>query len=386
MAGTDLVLVSAGLELAGGGRTAASRLLVGSASRWAAERGAQLEVLHLGSEVPIAGDVAVRHFHGSQRALAAAIWRSQLGRLQLGRLQVERDQRPALLFDLLGPARAQAFLPRRLASRYGVMLLGIEVWRPLSWTRRHALSGASLRLVISQATLARARPFLPARAREAHVLHLALEDRPATGEPGASLLAEAGDGFLLLVGRMTTSERYKGHDELLQIMPRLAVECRAAGLPEPRLVVVGDGDDRPRLEDTARELGVASAVRFTGFVSEATLAELYRRAAALVMVSRGEGFGLVYLEAMRAGRPCVAARGTAAEEVIADGETGLLVEPGSQEELLAALLRLAADPDLARRLGEAGRRRLGESFSRDAFDRRLAVHLDALTGRSEATP
>ena len=89
-----------------------------------------------------------------------------------------------------------------------------------------------------------------------------------------------------------------------------------AARPGARLVVAGDGDDRPRLEARAAALGLGGAVLFTGFVSEATLAELYRRAAVFVMPSLGEGFGLVYLEAMRAGKPCVAARGSAAEEVV----------------------------------------------------------------------
>ncbi len=373
MTSADLVLVSAGLELDGGGRAAAGRLLVESATRWADSSSRRLAVFHLGSEAPLDPGIPVRHFHGSQRALATALWRLQWRRRSV-------TSRPALLFDLLGPARAQAFLPRRLVSPYAVMLLGIEVWRPLSWTRRRALAGASLRLAISRATLERARPFLPPRAREAHVLHLALEDRPASGVPDAGLLARVGEGFLLLVGRMTASERYKGHDELLAALPLLAERCRAAGLPPPRLVVAGDGDDRPRLEEKARALGVAASVTFTGFVSEATLAELHRRAAALVMVSRGEGFGLVYLEAMRAAKPCVAARGGAAEEVIADGETGLLVAAGVEEELVSALSCLLADPALARRLGEAGRRRFDERFSHEAFDRRLAAHLDALTG------
>lgn len=372
MTAADLVLVSAGLELDGGGRAAAGRLLVESAARWAASRSRHLAVFHLGNEAPLDPSIPVRHFHGSQQALAAALWRLQWRR--------RASPRPALLFDLLGPARAQAFLPRRLASPYAVMLLGIEVWRPLSWTRCRALAGARFRLAISRATLERARPFLPPRAREAHVLHLALEDRPASGAPDAGLLAEVGEGFLLLVGRMTASERYKGHDELLAALPLLAGRCGAASLPSPRLVVAGDGDDRPRLEDRARALGVAASVTFTGFVSEATLAELHRRAAALVMVSRGEGFGLVYLEAMRAAKPCVAARGGAAEEVIADGATGLLVTPGVEEELVSALSRLLADPALARRLGDAGRRRFEERFSHQAFDRSFAAHLDTLTG------
>ena len=153
---------------------------------------------------------------------------------------------------------------------------------------------------------------------------------------------------------MASGERYKGHDQILEALPRV---------PGARLVVAGDGDDRPRLEARAADLGCEERVTFTGFVSEATLAELYRRAAVFVMPSLGEGFGLVYLEAMRAGKPCVAARGSAADEVVADGETGFLVDRDDPEELASVLDRLLASPDLARRMGEAGRRRWREQFS-----------------------
>jgi len=189
------------------------------------------------------------------------------------------------------------------------------------------------------------------------VVPLALAERPPAGEPDAELLARAGRGYLLIVGRLASGERYKGHDELLAAMPSLL-----ASHPETRLVVAGDGDDRPRLEAAAAAHGLADRVLFAGFVGEATLAELYRRAAAFVMPSRGDGFGLVYLEAMRAGLPVVAARGGAAEEVVADGTTGLLVDPASPEELTAALSRLLADPPLAARLGAAGGRRARETF------------------------
>jgi len=161
-------------------------------------------------------------------------------------------------------------------------------------------------------------------------------------------------------------------------LPRLLAE-----LPTTRLVVAGDGDDRPRLEARAAALGLAPQVCFTGFVSEATLGELYRRAALFVMPSRGEGFGLVYLEAMRAGKPCVAARASAAAEIVADQETGLLVDPEDPADLAAALGRLLADPELARAMGERGRRRGERLFTPERFRQRLWPLLERLTGEPD---
>jgi len=346
----DLVFVSAGLDLAGGGRAAAGRLFAVSAAAYAEEQGIHFSILSLTED----------GFAGRQSALALAAWRRQLA-----------GPPAALLFDLVGPARMQAWLPGPLRAPYLVPLYGIEAWRPLTWDRARALRNAAARLAISAYTARRTAEVNPGLG-EIDVLPLCLEERAPTGEIDHDLLALAGEGYVLIVGRMAASERYKGHDPLLEALPRL---------PGARLVVAGDGDDRPRLERRAADLGLASRTFFTGFVSEATLAELYRRAAVFAMPSRGEGFGLVYLEAMRAGKPCLAARGGAAEEVVEDGATGLLVDPDDPEELSGALARLLDDPDLAREMGEAGRRRFYEVFTPERFRARLRPFLDRLTAR-----
>lgn len=350
----DLVFVSAGLDLDGGGRALAGRLLARTCAELAAEWETGFEILTLGRS---GAPGPARYFGADQRGLALAAWRRQLGR-----------SRPALVFDLLGPARVQAWLPSPLRAPYLVPLYGIEVWRPLGWQRRRALAQAAVVLAISRHTVERARPFCP-DLDGVHILPLALEERAPEGAVDLDLVSHLGTGFLLIVGRMAASERYKGHDEVLAALPRL---------PGARLVVAGDGDDRPRLAARAAVLGLQKRVLFTGFLSEATLAELYRRAAAFVMPSLGEGFGLVYLEAMRAGKPCIAARGSAAEEVVADRETGFLVDRDQPEDLAAALRRLLDSPDLARRMGEAGRRRWREQFSLERFQAGLRPLLEGL--------
>jgi phosphatidylinositol alpha-1,6-mannosyltransferase len=364
-----LVFVSAGLGLSGGGRAAAGRLLAGGCAAFAAERGLGFEILSLdGGDAP-GVEAAVRSFDGSQRRLALALWRRQVS-----------GRRTAYVFDLLGPARAQAYLPAALRAPYLVPLLGIEVWQPLGRDRRRALANATVRFAISAHTLERARAFCPPLDGTA-VLSLALEERKPAGEADSSLLDRLGRGFLLIAGRMAPGERYKGHDQLLEAMPRLL-----AAHPGARLVVAGGGGDRPRLEAKAAALGLGGAVSFTGFVSEATLAELYGRCAAFVMPSRGEGFGLVFLEAMRAGKPVLAARASAAEEIVEDGGTGLLVDPDDRNELAAALSRLLAEPEAAQRLGEAGRERWRREFGVERFRERLRPMLDALTHQKTNPP
>ena len=177
-------------------------------------------------------------------------------------------------------------------------------------------------------------------------------------------------GYALIVGRLAAAERYKGHDRLIQDWPRLM-----HNVPDARLIVVGDGDDRPRLQSLAAERGLADVIRFAGRVSVAALEGYYQRAAFFVMPSTGEGFGLAYLEAMRAGRACVAAPGAAAE-IVEDGVSGLIVDPARPGELFRALLRLFQDQPLSAALGRAGAARVACEFEPRHFSVRLITELN----------
>jgi phosphatidylinositol alpha-1,6-mannosyltransferase len=356
-----LVLVSAGLGREGGGSAALGRLAAACAVEYGRGRGLPLEILHLGSGEPGLEGLPVRHFAGRQSLLATALIARQCSG-------------PAVLvFDHLGPARVQGLLPPALRAPYALFLLGVELERRLSWDKRRAVEGATLSIAISEHTrglaMAAALPRGPVE-----VLYPALEEPVISGHVDQALLDRVGRGHLLIVGRLSRQERYKGHDALLEVLA--GVRGRH---PSARLVVAGEGDDRPRLEAKARELGLSEAVVFAGFVNEATRAALYEACLAFVMPSRGEGFGLVYLEAMRAGKACVALAGTAAAEIIEDGRTGLLPE-SADGSLARAIERLLDSPELALELGAAGRRRYETTFSRERFVRGFHDRLDRLRG------
>ena len=179
---------------------------------------------------------------------------------------------------------------------------------------------------------------------------------------------------VLIVARILRAESYKGHDQLLECWPAVTAQ-----VPSARLVVVGEGDDVVRLREKASALGLGpTSVVFTGFVSANELDTWYSEAWVFAMPSRGEGFGLVYLEAMAHGVPCIGSCEDAAGDVIVDGETGYLVEQADTASLAERLGRLLRDPSLCRELGEQGRRRVMSEFSYDQFSRRLeAAIVDA---------
>ncbi len=121
--------------------------------------------------------------------------------------------------------------------------------------------------------------------------------------------------------------------------------------------IIGDGPERENLSRIRQRPALAQRAVIRGFVSFPELAAEYRSADIFCLPSRQEGFGIVFLEAMAAGLPVVAARAGAAPEVIVDGQTGLLVPPGDVHALAAVLDELASNPARRRALGEAGERR-----------------------------
>ncbi|HKF65922.1 MAG TPA: glycosyltransferase family 4 protein [Vicinamibacterales bacterium] len=246
-----------------------------------------------------------------------------------------------------------------------IILCGIEAWVGLRPIEQWAVSRTEV-VAISQHTVNLFRAANPALAAgEVTVCHPGLPAKSTTPFAHMTAFEFATSPTALIVARMSAAERYKGHDALLDVWPRLVSHH-----PNAVLVIVGDGDDRPRLEARVAALGITRAVRFLGAVDDRQLADLYRSCRLFAMPSRDEGFGLVFLEAMRAGKPCIGGRGAAAE-IIEHGVTGLIVDPGSRQDLSAALERLYTEPDTCSQFGAAGRERFLSTFTSDCFQTRL---------------
>jgi len=176
-----------------------------------------------------------------------------------------------------------------------------------------------------------------------------------------------------LICHLGRLKRYKSVEHLLRALPLVH-----AVLPATRLVIVGEGDHRPALEDLAGELGIREAVRFTGQVSHEEKVCWLNRAWVAVNPSPKEGWGLTVIEANACGVPVVAADSPGLRDSVQDHETGLLYPYGEIETLAAGLITLLRDRELRERMGEAARRWAG-AFSWDESARKA---LAILTGMS----
>lgn len=258
------------------------------------------------------------------------------------------------------------FLNPRL--EYYLVAHGIEVWRPYSWLERAALTGATRILCISEYTRRQILRFHP------HLDPARLVIVPNTYDPNLALgidtsaapapLNPATGPRILTVGRLASSDVYKGYDTLIEAMPLVLRQWPAATLR-----IVGGGDDARRLQSLAAGLGVAGAVTFTGIISDADLRAEYAACDLFALPSRKEGFGLVFLEAMMFGKACIGARAGGAPEVINE-TVGQLVEYGNIPELADAISDVMRHP----RDSEVVRRHAA-SFAFPAFTQRLAAAL-----------
>ena len=197
-------------------------------------------------------------------------------------------------------------------------------------------------------------------------------------ERGRARAAFGLDDYSVVIGVASRLVPYKGHDFLLA-----GFEAGRRDLPGMRLLVAGDGPLRRQLEERARPLG--AAVEFLGFLQQERLQQFMHACDLLAFPTLpgfGEGFGLAALEASAAGRPVVATDVASIPEVVADGQTGLLVAPGDVAALAAALVRLARDPAGRAAMGAAGRDRARDRFTLGRMaDETLAVYREVMGSR-----
>jgi phosphatidylinositol alpha-1,6-mannosyltransferase len=257
---------------------------------------------------------------------------------------------------------ARVFNPR---LRYYLVAHGIEVWRPYSFAEKRALLGAHRILCISEYTRRQMLRFFPGLPAERLIVVPNTFDpffAPALNDQVS--MAPFATPRILTVARLARTDTYKGIDTLIEAMPLVRQK-----FPMARLRIVGKGDDLPRLQALVQRLGVGFAVDFTGPLDDEALRAEYAVCDLFALPSRKEGFGLVFLEAMTYGKPCLGARAGGTPEVITDA-TGQLVEYGNIPDLAAAVADLIHHP----RDSEVVRRH-ADSFAFPAFTRRLAAAL-----------
>ena len=264
------------------------------------------------------------------------------------------------IYDFLGMSRAHLSLPF-LRRPFMTWIHGIEVWEGSRAARRSAARRAEYLVVNTEYTRDRASRLLPF-VQEARVCWLATEG----DEPGPERDRTDRRPTALILARIDEGGGYKGHRELITCWPEVV-----DAVPDARLIVGGKGPGLDVLRGLAAESSAGESIEFRGFIPEEEIDALWREATVFAMPSRGEGFGIVYAEAMRRGIPVIGSVHDAAREVNVDGETGYNVDLDDPSELPDRMIHLFRDRDHAHELGERGRARWHEHFRFSSFRERF---------------
>jgi phosphatidylinositol alpha-1,6-mannosyltransferase len=357
--------------LSTGGVQRASRHVAAVVSQFAADSGVSYRFLSLNDpqglhtvRVGSSEFVVSGHAHAKSQFVLAALRAA--------------GRKPSLVIALhphLAPiVRAMRFRSRKFRSI--VFAHGIEVWQPLGWPRGAALRHADLAIGPSSDTVQHLIAEQGIRAEKVQRLPWGL-DPEFEARLAAEVAAPLPAGFprngkvILTVGRWDPAERYKGADTLIAAMPRV---LQAA--PDAFLVLIGGGEDRSRLEQLARDHSISDRAIFLQSLTPDELFACYAACDVFALPSRGEGFGLVFLEAMAHGKPVIGGAHGGTPDVIEDAATGFLVSHGDVERLSGALKALLLDPQLASQMGMRGLERVRTEFAFEKFQSGLRRILD----------
>jgi phosphatidylinositol alpha-1,6-mannosyltransferase len=211
---------------------------------------------------------------------------------------------------------------------------GIEAWAPRP-SLRPALRAVDLVTSVSRYTRRRLLNWSDLEPERVRVLPNTFTAVAEPRDRRADLIARFGLAerrVILTVGRLASSEQYKGHDRILRALPRLAKDA-----PDVIYMIGGTGDDAPRLAALAQESGVADRVIFAGPLPPADLPDYFSLADVFAMPSTGEGFGIVFLEAASHGLPVIGGNADGSVDALAEGAIGMMINPLNNDELVMAL-------------------------------------------------
>ncbi|HLO47637.1 MAG TPA: glycosyltransferase [Kamptonema sp.] len=262
-----------------------------------------------------------------------------------------------------------------LGIPYTVITYGKEIWEPLPDKYQKALREADTIWTISRYTRDRACETNNLNPQKFQLLPCTVDGNIFTPGPKPQHLIErynlADAKVLMTVARLWSGDIYKGVDVTIRALPLIAQV-----FPNVKYLVVGRGDDRPRLAKLATDLGVGDRVVFAGFVAKEELVEHYRVADAYVMPSQ-EGFGIVYLEAIACGIPVLAGDADGSADPLQDGMLGWRVPHRDSEAVAAACCEILTGEDkrcvgvASRRHREWLRKETLAAFGTDTFTQRV---------------
>jgi glycosyltransferase involved in cell wall biosynthesis len=229
-------------------------------------------------------------------------------------------------------------------TRYGVVLHGVEAWNIRSPILRLALKKADCLFAVSAFTKEKLLAQIPGLAAQTFLLPNTFQEEDffpvqKSGQKSLTLHEKYNlpqdSKIILTVARLDASLSLKGYDRVIDCMPTILQRC-----PSAHYLLVGTGSDKERLEKKIQRLGLQGCVHMTGFIPDAELPLYYQNADVFILPSTGEGFGIVFLEALACGCPCIGGNRDGSQDALGQGELGLLIDPCDETQICDATLHM----------------------------------------------
>jgi len=285
-----------------------------------------------------------------------------------------RDRPHLVIATHLNFSVAARWLKRLTGAPYWCVAHGIEAWDLRRPDRVAGLRAADRILAVSTHTRERLLREQALPAEQVQVFPNTFDDRRFTpGSKPESLLQrfgiKPGSKIILTVARLVGLERQKGYDQILRALPRIR-----EAVPEAHYVLAGTGPDHRRIEQLIAELRLEGFVTLAGYVRDEELVDFYNLCDVFAMPGKGEGFGIVYLEALACGKPVLAGNRDGSTDALLGGELGVLVDPDNVPEISQALIEILTGRHALAilRQPERLRARVIETYGFDRFAQRVA--------------
>ena len=247
-----------------------------------------------------------------------------------------------------------------LVSQYGVVLHGIEAWEQLPGLKRLALKSADRMIATTQYTADTCANKNGLDKSKIKVIPLCIKN----GSQQLSDFKLKGKFKLLCVGRQSNTEHGKGYHMLFDAMSEIVKKQS-----DIHLNMIGDGDQHAQLIEQCNAKGLGSNVTFWGSLVGEDLQAAYKECDVFVLPSRKEGFGIVFLEAMRWAKPCIGGNHGGTPEVIKEGESGFLIDFDDTATLIRRIKQLVTDPAYCKAMGDVGGELVKEKYSFQSFSK-----------------
>jgi glycosyltransferase involved in cell wall biosynthesis len=287
-------------------------------------------------------------------------------------------KRPDLVISThLNFAVAGYWLKRLVGTPYWVIAHGIDAWDIESPALKTALHNADRILCVSNFTrniLLEQQNLNPEKV--SILFNTFDENRFQIGSKPIHLLAkynlQPDQAIILTVARLSKVEGYKGYDSILAALPQIREH-----IPNVHYILVGKGDDRPRIEQIISQLGLQDCVTLTGFVPDEELNNYYNLCDVYAMPSKREGFGIVYLEALACGKPTLGGNQDGAQDALCHGELGVIVNPDEIGEIAENLIQILqrSYPNILLDKPQQLRQKAIDKFGFESFKKTLDSYL-----------